>query len=304
MKKLALIGNPKAGKGETKRHLSDAQTALKQRELQIFVPSSAEEVTRICQTLDASEFEAAIVLGGDGTQNRALRGLIQSGVPLIPFPSGTANDLSRELGVTSDWTQILKLIDEARITEIDVIEVEGIPYATVAGIGVGAALTEDFNRLRSTSLFFRMASRIFGDEIYTLMTAKTLFFSPSCVRKLRLRSGGLDRTLDTAALFVSNQEMLGGNMRVAPTQNNADQIFHVLILTGTSAIALLRSLFYLKKGDLRPEFVSFPASEVTIENLEGDPIRVFGDGETLTESPRLRFQVKPRALKVFRAVRA
>ena len=302
MKKLALIGNPKAGKGETKRHLSDAQTALQKHNLRIFVPASPTEVTQVCQTLDPSEFDAAIVLGGDGTQNRALRGLLQSGVPLIPFPSGTANDLSRELGITTDWAKILKLIEEARISKIDVIEVEGVPYATVAGIGVGATLTEDFNRLRSESRFFRLASRIFGDEIYTLMTAKTLFFSPSCVRKLRLRSGSLEQTLDTAAIFVSNQEMLGGNMRVAPKQNNADQIFHVLILPGTGPIALLSSLFYLKKGDLRPEFISFSATEVSIENIEGDPIRVFGDGETLTESPKLNFKVKPLALKVFRTV--
>jgi diacylglycerol kinase (ATP) len=303
MKKLALIGNPKAGKGETQRHLSDAKIALRSRELQIFVPASALEVTQVCQTLDPSEFEAAIVLGGDGTQNRALRGLLQSRVPLIPFPSGTANDLSRELGITSNWSQILKLIEDGCISEIDVVEVEGIPYATVAGIGVGATLTDDFNRLRAESPLFRLASRIFGDEIYTLMTAKTLFFSPSCVRRLRLHTADFERTIDTASIFVSNQEMLGGNMRVAPPQDNADQIIHVLILPGKSAIALLRCLFHLKKGNLHPEFVSFPATEVTIENLDGRAMRVFGDGETLTESPKLHFKVRPRALKVFRTVR-
>jgi diacylglycerol kinase family enzyme len=304
LRKLALIGNPKAGDGNVRRHLYDGERLLWGRDLKIFLPNSSDEMRHICQNLDPTVFEAAVVLGGDGTQNHALRGLLQSGVPLFPFPSGTANDFSRELHIRADWAQVQRLIDDYCVTEIDVIEVEGTPYATVAGVGVGAVLTESFNRLRGGKPLYQIARRVLGDDIYTLMTAKILFFDPSCARVLRIFSGTFDETLETAAVFVSNQEFLGGNIRVAPKQDNADQMFHVLILPGTGATELLRSLFELRRGSLSPDFISFSTSEVTIESPKGESIRVFGDGETLTESASLNFRVRPRALRVFREAEA
>ena len=159
LRKLAIMANPAAGRGRALALAQEARRALWGWPLELFVPETASELQEACRTLEPARFEAAIVIGGDGTINRALRGLTKSGVPLLPFPGGTANDLATELGIPADWEGVQRLVDARARAPMDLIEVNGVPFATVAGIGVGAELTELFNTRRDRSVLFQLMAR-------------------------------------------------------------------------------------------------------------------------------------------------
>lgn len=301
-KRIAIIANPHAGKGDVARTLQEAKRALWGYAVDIRFPESLAALHETCATLDPQIYEAVVVIGGDGTINQAIRGLARNQVPLYVFPGGTANDLARELGIRADWEQAQRLIVEKRTETIDLIEVDQVPFATVAGIGVGAFLTAEFNQRRQSSAMFRTLSRNLKSQVYTFLSAKTILTHWNPGHHLHVRAGTFDEKIKTAAVFICNQSQLGGDLTVTPRAiRNSDQRFSVLIVPSGNSFGLARALISLKLGIIPEDYISFSTDRVQFRDLRGKPIRVFGDGEILTENPVLDFRVVPRALRVYRA---
>src|SRR5215468_5762634 len=93
--RVTLIYNPKAG--------DEQQTG---EELADLVRAAGHEVTRqsskddhLAAVLDRTPDLVAIA-GGDGTISKVARIMVGRGIPLAALPTGTANNISRTLGVT------------------------------------------------------------------------------------------------------------------------------------------------------------------------------------------------------------
>ncbi len=309
MKTLALIANSAAGNGFAYRALDRGRKTLWGWPLETIFPKSCEELEATCAGLDSEKYEAAVVLGGDGTVNRALRGLIKSQVPLYPFPLGTANDLAAEQGLRADWEQVQRLVDSQRYAKIDLIQVNDAPFATVGGIGVGAIITRLVNQRRKADWFRTLMKRA-RSEVYSLMSATTILFHPRLLHDVQIESpetssGAFDEKLKTGAVFVCNQNFLGGNIQVSSRSRNNDQRFCVLIVPRQSRYGLLDALLELRSGKLNSrkrsgDFISFETNQLTVKSLSQKSIHVFGDGEVLTDSHTLDFKLIPNALRVYR----
>lgn len=89
------------------------------------------------QRLVGGEF--VIAAGGDGSIRRTALKLLGRGVPLAPLPIGTANNISRSLGLSGDPRKVVAGWAGARRCRFDVGVAEG-PWGRkrfVEGIGVG-----------------------------------------------------------------------------------------------------------------------------------------------------------------------
>jgi len=298
-KEVLFLINPHAGKGETESHLRNAARTLLDIEVKSFAPSTPEEMTNFCAALDPKVTRAVVVIGGDGTQNHAIRGLSQSGVPLYPFPAGTANDLAYEHGIKKNWSQLQDLLSHSSFQEMDLIAVNGVPFATVAGIGIGSQLTSEYNSLRSRSPFFKKISQKMSSEVYTLLSVKSIFKNWGGSLQIKIHADQYQEKIDTAALFICNQSSMGGGIRVAPEISNRDHRFSVLILPYSNGFSMLQALSTAKRGKLSSRFISFSTSNLEITSLNGEPLKVFGDGETLVTSEQLEFKIHPHSLKIF-----
>ena len=298
-KKLAIIANPAAGRGRALALAQEARRSLWGWPLEFLVPSSAAELREVCRRLDPEEFEAAIVIGGDGTVHHAVRGLAESRVPLLPYPGGTANDLATELHIPTDWDHIQQLIDRRIRTTMDLIDVNGVPFSTVAGIGVGARLSESFNSRRTESALFQLLTRHLRSQVYTLLTAHTLFFAGDYAHSLSVKTDVFAEEVHTAALFVCNQPRLGGDFHVAPAIDNNDKRFSILIVPRIRSLRLLQGFVQLKRGKVGGDFITFSVDRATVRSLDGREVQVFGDGETLVTAATLEFKIRPEALTVY-----
>ena len=303
MKKLAIIGNPKAGNCDYHHWVNRGKLFIWGWPCDFFFPSTAAQLTEACAKLDPATYEAVVVIGGDGTLNHAIRGLMKANpedqVPLYVFPSGTANDLASELGTTADWAQVQRLIHSKQMETIDLVEVNGHPFVTVAGIGLGASLTEEFNQRRATSKTFRFLHETFQKKIYTTLSVRAIFQNWGRERNIQVESGIFNERIKTSAIFVCNQERLGGDLVVAREKVNVDQRLKVLIIPRTCGIPMLRALKSLKDGEIPDDFISFYTKNLRLTDLTGENISVFGDGEILTKSPSLKFQSLPSRLRVY-----
>ena len=84
--------------------------------------------------------ELVAVAGGDGTLTRVAKRLVGRGVPVAALPSGTANNISRSLGlVERPFEELVRAWPDARRVKLDVGIAEG-PWGKsyfVEGVGMG-----------------------------------------------------------------------------------------------------------------------------------------------------------------------
>lgn len=101
-------------------------------------PGDATRWTRAAARYGCERF---VVLGGDGSVNETLNGLLASGVDgltLWPMPSGTGNDSCRGLGVPLDPAEAIDTLGGMRTRTVDVmkVEVEGFDGAPLTRHGL------------------------------------------------------------------------------------------------------------------------------------------------------------------------
>ncbi|MBN9488097.1 MAG: diacylglycerol kinase family lipid kinase [Alphaproteobacteria bacterium] len=223
--KIAVIVNPAANKGGAAKRWPAIEAELTARLGPVeprftAAPGQATEVARAALREGARRF---VAVGGDGTVNEVLNGLIEpSGrlaepdIVLCPIPAGTANELCRALGILDppvrayDATAGLasRSIDLMRIrcAGFDGRPVERFGYLIVS-LGAAAAISHRTSRSRWVKKL--------GGIAYLLMTP---------VVTLGYRHRPVTITIDGAApatrpiftAMVANTENGGGGMKLAP----------------------------------------------------------------------------------------
>ena len=298
---IAFFINQESGSGEAPKVADAAAASLSGLRVRKNLPKSSIDLARACSELDPARTRAAVVFGGDGTQTYALRGLIENGIPLYPFPAGTANDLALDQGITGCHDQLETLLKSESIEEVRVLEVNGIPFSTISGIGIGAELCEEYNDLRARHLLFKKASQRMNCEIYSALALKNILKNWGKGLQVKITRDGRSEEMTLSSLMICNQENLAGNLKVAPGQSKHSDHFSVLIHPDVCGIRTLRGLGSMKFGKIDSSFITFKTSVIRIESMNGAPITVFGDGEILTRSPVLEFRAFPKKLRVYRA---
>ena len=86
---------------------------------------STDGTTSIDDLLDdASDFDVVVASGGDGTVTSVAYTLANTGVPLLPYPAGTANLLSLNLAQPNEPHALAKLARRCETLDFDVAEIE------------------------------------------------------------------------------------------------------------------------------------------------------------------------------------
>jgi|GEM_PF-3247626 len=296
---IEFLINQQSGQGKAVELAASAKAGLTRLKISTRLPSSARELTELCRSLPAEYTKAAVVFGGDGTLNHALRGLIDQDIPLYPYPSGTANDLAHENGITGCPAQLGRLVDSNSIRDYRLLGVNGIPFTTISGIGVGARVCKEFNEMREHFRLMRQLPKKMNCEVYSLLALKHIVNTWGKGHLVRLISDEVTEVVHTSVLMVCNQSTLAGNLKVAPGQSPNSDEFTVIFHREPSGFRTLKALAQMKLGRLDSSFRSFKTKRLRIETLNGERISVFGDGEILTEDSSLEFGIFPKRLRVF-----
>ena len=96
---------------------------------------------------DAENFDAVVAAGGDGTVASVAYLLAETGIPLLPFPAGTANLLAMNLASPAEPHALAHLMREQRLMDFDIVEIElsngeRFGFSMIAGAGYDAAIME------------------------------------------------------------------------------------------------------------------------------------------------------------------
>lgn len=110
------------------------------------------QVISACQS-----YGKIVAVGGDGTVGQVIQGIVQSGTKrkLGIIPLGTANDLSRTVGLYQEFRQrgldgLINIILRDRVKNLDVLSLNNrFIFSNYFSLGLDAKICRDFNLWRS-----------------------------------------------------------------------------------------------------------------------------------------------------------
>jgi diacylglycerol kinase family enzyme len=245
--------------------------------------------TQIARDLLAEGVRRIIAVGGDGTVNETLNGMLDpagrlmaADAVLCPVPAGTANELCRALGYLrapalafdAAASTATRSIDQLRVRclGLDARPVERFGYLIVS---IGAAAT--ISHRTSTSRWVKKL----GSISYLLMTPPVILgFRP---RDIAITIDGIPsgmRRIFTA--MVANTENGGGGMRLMPGARFDDGVLDLVEMGDLAPLAMLTQVLpkvysgdhvhHRKVRTSRGRTFRFESDVETLVDLDGETV--------------------------------
>jgi YegS/Rv2252/BmrU family lipid kinase len=233
-----------------------------------------------------SDCDYLIAVGGDGTLNEVINGMMQSKIPINEhpviglLPYGSANDFARTAGISNSIKELIDLIQSKSIQKLDLgkIYVENTKktsyFINIAGVGLGPEIVQKIER----------SSNVFGSKINYFKHILKGFLSydkkeVSCTSDTWQWKGKL------LQMAVANGRYFGNAICVAPEANLIDGRFQVTVFGDLSIWDYLKNIGKLKKGVKinHPQVHYHIAKEITIASENSCGIEA--DGEYVGMAP-------------------
>ncbi len=314
-----FIINPTSGGGRGLKQWPVADAYLRaQRDLPFsyqyaFTSAAGEAVTLAAQAV-ADGYRLVVAVGGDGTINEVVNGLMRDGGPPADVQmgivqAGRGSDFGRTVGVPSDIREALARLISGRTQRLDIgrmrydaphrrhqpasSEVITRYFANVAGVGFDAEVAARADRGRQAM------GRVLGGTIPYLTALFTSLLRYRNHRVVVEADGEpVPLPMPVYSVVVANCQYFGSGMRVAPDADPADGLLDLVILGNFGKLEVVRELpklyegshIYLDKVQVRR------ARVVTVR--AADPRRRLiaqADGEIAGRTP-ITFDLVPAAL--------
>ncbi len=130
MENVLLINNPNSGRRQALKHKKAVVKFLLEKRLK-FKSIAIDEIEKT----PFDNFDTIIVIGGDGTVNKVLPHVLNKDKTIGIIPSGTANLLAAKLKIPTNVKKALKIIENGRISNIDILKINDKYSALRFGLG-------------------------------------------------------------------------------------------------------------------------------------------------------------------------
>jgi len=288
MKHLFII-NPQAGKGKGLKYVELIKNLFMGMEDQYFIeltrgPGDATEIVK--KYISSGDYRVYSV-GGDGTLNEVLNGMMNSNSSLAVIASGSGNDFFRNIDAETGENILHRTVNGAE-KQVDVGKVNGRYFINVASAGIDAEVAYNATRFKNLPLFNGMAAYAAG-VFYTVFKYKSI----SSVVNI----GKNCRQNETLLFAVANGRYYGGGMKIAPYADISDgylDIYHVDRINPFKIMLLFPRLIKGSHGTIRE--VSYSRStNVRISSEEEFLLNIDGEISKVREAS---FEIIPKGLKL------
>ena len=303
MANVAFLVNPASANGRTGRRWPALARHAAELGLDgpTYLSEKAEHLVELAGEATAGGAELLVVVGGDGTVNEVVRGLLARPGSAGPapevavVPQGTGRDFARTFGLPRDAR---KALEAARSGSTQVIDAGRVSYRTwdggdassffanVASAGMSGAIAKRANT----------TTKALGGKASFLIATLGVFsrWKPT---EMRLLVDDEERAGAMHDVLVANCRYLGGGMKMTPEADPTDGLFDVLTIGSITKLDLTTTLPKIYRGTHlpHPKAELLQGASVTID--APDPVPIQLDGEQPGTTP-VTFEVIPQALRV------
>ncbi|HEA6898687.1 TPA: diacylglycerol kinase family lipid kinase [Staphylococcus aureus] len=275
--------------------IGEVTTALSSicKHLSIQLSENEGDIIKYCQEIKtknyAKDVDILFILGGDGTVNELINGVMTHDLqlPIGILPGGTFNDFTKTLNIAPNHKQASEQMISAQVGTYDVIKINNQYALNFVGLGL---IVQNAENVQDGS------KDIFGKLSYIGSTVKTLLNPTQFNYKLSID----DKTYsgETTMILTVNGPFIGGSRIPLTDLSPQDGELNTFIFNEQS-FSILNDIF--KKRD------SMNWNEITqgIEHIPGkkislttDPaMKVDIDGEISLETP-IDIEVIPNAIQL------
>lgn len=303
MEEIGIVLNENAGKRQGKKDRPVISAEFTARNLAHKILSTkyqghAEELTR--QLLDEG-FRKIVGVGGDGTLNEVLNGVIkQNKVPVSELtigiiPIGSGNDWGRTLMVPAEYAGAVDLIagNKTFVQDIGLVKSLSNPadqryFINVAGGGFDAFVARKTNLLKQNGK---------GSALTYLYTLLGSMFSYQPTR-IHLQIDGEEFSELMLSFSVGIGKFNGGGMKQLPDAIVDDGLLNITTIRHMKVFRMIKNVSKLYDGSHigLPEVRTFTGRTVRVSAEKN--ILIETDGENCGGSP-VEISILPKAIKVF-----
>lgn len=258
-----------------------------------FYTNSPKAASSFAYTCSQSNFDIIIAVGGDGTINEIINGIMlyEGTKPALGIiPAGSGNDYIKSAKLSCNTNSFIQSILSSKTKTIDIgkitTEEQTMYFANIADIGFGGAVIHHLEKQRKKQKSPTYALSI----LHTFLNFK----------KPRLKITSTDKTIEgpvfMIAICIGNT--FGNGLVINPQSKVDDGKLNITLIGNVSFFDYLKNIFNLKKGKAikHPEVQYWTTKEIIIQsrssNCHGEM-----DGE-LFEGKKLTFSILPQTLRL------
>jgi diacylglycerol kinase (ATP) len=287
--KTKVIVNPDSNPGKLKRQLRPAIKILRENgfKLSITFTKGPNEVLPLARKAAQEGFDAVIAVGGDGTANETINGIVGRNVTLGLLPIGGSNVLARELGYPMNLVEAARTIIRRSKRKIDLGWIDGRYFSMMASCGY------DAYAISRTSLKVKRFIRRYA---YLWAGIKDFMgYKPTEITLVLDNGKVVERGTFVA---VSNTHFYGGTHQMAPFAEIDDGFLDLCIYQGKHQFGLVRfALSMISRQHLNMKKVKYyRVRRVEMSSPKKTHVQV--DGDFLGELP-MTSKIVPSAVEVF-----
>ncbi len=284
MRKLFILANLHSGKHKTQAVLSALLERIQKENLDHTVLYTSAEFNRVKENLD-STYTDLIVLGGDGTLNQAVNGLIHN-IPLSIIPCGTGNDYAKCFSLGRNLTEQIETALFGQETTVDVGVCNGRKFLNGVGIGFDGQIVADMIHEKT---WIKGPAKYYYHVLKILASYKSRIFHYSIDNH--------EHQKKLILLCIAKGTTFGGSFVLTPKAKLNDGLLHICEIGELSPLRRFLNVARLQKGshDVLPEVLFSTAKALSIQ--ENPLLFAHIDGEYF-ENPPFEFSVIKGGLKV------
>lgn len=226
MKKVAVIYNPSAGRGKSESFARRAQSCLTRCGMLVNLnPTQASgEATEIARAV-SRDHDIVVTVGGDGTVNEVINGMVGSGAQFGLVPAGTANVLALELGIPFRIDKACAVIAEGHTLSMDLGRADGRRFILMMGAGIDALTIRNLDP---------RAKKRFRELAFVSTGLRTGLAQPPEPFIVRVNAEEHRATF----LVAGNSRYYGGRFGLTTDADPTDGLLDILMFKGTTAASL------------------------------------------------------------------
>lgn len=305
-KDLLLIVNPNASKSKGKEKARSVRDLFlaRGRYAAIVYTYGKGHAAALAERGCRYGYKNIIAVGGDGTVNEVLNGILRSGlagsVKMGIVPVGRGNDFAWFAGIPKDPVKAVDLIcrGDDKATDAGFCQGTGCPEGIYFFNGAGFGFEPMVN--------FRAAEfrHINGMPSYVLAFLQLLINLP-VPAKVRLVLDSGTETVETQQVSICNGRRMGSCFIMAPLARFDDGLLDVVYLKVPvkSRLGLLQAVltFFLKAQPRDKRHFSYRSAEHVTMDMENGSLEAHADGEELTrKGVHFEVSVVPSAIRLLR----
>lgn len=303
-----IVVNPIAGRGEGELAAPGIEKLLRDQGLDYELVRTKRpwHAAELAQEAAETGIDVVVAVGGDGTANEVLNGLMQvpqerrtcaMGVLCV----GSGNDFAFGVGIPADLEEGVRVLAEGNRRTIDVGHVVGGDYPRGRYFGNGIGFGFD----AVVGFVAAKLKRLHGFAGYIVATLKTVFIyypAPMVTIEYSDAATGVGQATRLPALMVSvmNGRRMGGGFMMAPEGSPSDGLFDLCVARQVSRLGVFGLVPHFMRGTQATQkpITTARTSRLIVSAAEGT-LPAHADGETLcTAGQKLEISLIPQQIHV------